>query len=112
MATDQQDEDKGFDPKRRLCPDGACVGVIGADGKCSVCGTGDDGRLEPTLEAGDSSDEAAFSAEEERETASGDEPSPAGSSFDPKRRLCSDGTCIGVVGGNNRCSVCGKPATT
>jgi len=28
----------GFDAKRRLCPDGACVGVIGPDGKCTVCG--------------------------------------------------------------------------
>ena len=27
-----------FDPKRRLCPDGSCIGVIGPDGRCSVCG--------------------------------------------------------------------------
>ena len=24
--------------RRQLCPDGACVGVIGASGVCSVCG--------------------------------------------------------------------------
>jgi hypothetical protein len=24
--------------QRKLCPDGACVGVIGAKGRCSVCG--------------------------------------------------------------------------
>jgi hypothetical protein len=24
---------------RRLCPDGACIGVIGANGRCKVCGT-------------------------------------------------------------------------
>jgi hypothetical protein len=24
---------------RALCPDGACIGVIGADGRCTVCGT-------------------------------------------------------------------------
>ena len=23
---------------RKLCPDGACVGVIGASGRCGVCG--------------------------------------------------------------------------
>lgn len=23
---------------RRLCPDGACIGVIGPDGKCKTCG--------------------------------------------------------------------------
>jgi hypothetical protein len=28
----------GFDPNRRLCPDGSCVGVIGAEGICTVCG--------------------------------------------------------------------------
>ena len=28
----------GFDPNRRLCPDGSCVGLIGADGLCNVCG--------------------------------------------------------------------------
>jgi hypothetical protein len=27
-----------FDPNRRLCEDGACVGVIGPDGMCMVCG--------------------------------------------------------------------------
>ncbi len=27
-----------FDPARALCPDGACVGVIGAGGRCKVCG--------------------------------------------------------------------------
>jgi hypothetical protein len=24
--------------ERKLCDDGACVGVIGSDGKCTVCG--------------------------------------------------------------------------
>ena len=24
---------------RELCPDGACVGVIGPDGRCKECGT-------------------------------------------------------------------------
>ena len=25
------------------------------------------------------------------------------------RKLCSDGTCIGVIGADNRCKECGKP---
>ncbi len=33
-----------FDPHRRLCPDGACIGVIGPDGRCSECGRTTDGR--------------------------------------------------------------------
>ena len=28
----------GFDPARRLCDDGSCVGVVGADGVCGTCG--------------------------------------------------------------------------
>ena len=28
---------------REVCPDGGCVGVIGADGTCKVCG-----RVSPT----------------------------------------------------------------
>lgn len=28
----------GFDVARRLCDDGACVGVVQDDGKCNVCG--------------------------------------------------------------------------
>ncbi len=28
-----------------------------------------------------------------------------------KRRLCSDGACIGVIGPDGRCKECGKPYT-
>ena len=28
------------------------------------------------------------------------------------RRLCSDGNCIGVIGPDGRCKVCGKPYTS
>jgi hypothetical protein len=27
------------------------------------------------------------------------------------RKLCSDGTCIGVIGSDGRCKECGKPYT-
>jgi len=111
MATDQEDQGTGFDPKRRLCPDGACIGVIAADGKCTVCGMGDDGSPQPDPEAAEPPDQDELPSEIEQEVADGDRPA-SGSSFDPKRRLCSDGTCIGVIGSNNRCSVCGKPANT
>lgn len=29
----------GWEDDRQLCPDGTCIGVIGDDGKCKVCGT-------------------------------------------------------------------------
>ena len=40
MDETTQDQDaETFDPTRRkLCPDGSCVGVIGDDGRCRVCG--------------------------------------------------------------------------
>ena len=31
-------DDDGADEDRELCPDGGCVGLIGADGRCKVCG--------------------------------------------------------------------------
>jgi hypothetical protein len=40
----------------------------------------------------------------ETATASGAE-----EAFDPKRRLCADEACIGVIGSDNKCSVCGRP---
>jgi hypothetical protein len=39
------------------------------------------------------------------------DPSEPASGFDPNRRLCSDDDCIGVIGADNRCRLCGKPAT-
>jgi len=32
------DDEGDFDEDRQLCPDGACTGVIGSDGKCKECG--------------------------------------------------------------------------
>ena len=52
---DEDDEDDGEDEEavaaaepvewseRRVCPDGACIGIIGGDGRCSVCGRTEDG---------------------------------------------------------------------
>ena len=36
-AADVPEEDDDW-AKRRLCPDGNCIGVIGPDGKCKECG--------------------------------------------------------------------------
>jgi hypothetical protein len=106
MATDD-DREEGFNPKRRLCPDGSCIGIIGADGKCTECGARAAGDRDPALEeppitdTPETGDEADLPREERMDD---------GPVFDPKRRLCSDGTCIGVIGGDNRCQLCGKPA--
>jgi hypothetical protein len=84
-----------FDPNRQLCPDGACVGLLGPDGLCSVCG-----RPEGT------------SAESELESAAAPASSDLGGAagFDPSRRLCDDGSCVGVVGADGTCGTCGRRA--
>jgi hypothetical protein len=93
-----------FDPtRRRLCTDGSCVGVIGADGRCGECG-----RTEAQAAAGE---EAATTADFGSEPlAEAPEGGVAPGGFDPTRRLCADGSCVGVVGDDGVCRVCGRRA--
>jgi hypothetical protein len=89
-------DDAPFDPTRRkLCPDGACVGLIGSDGVCGVCG-----RTEAQAAAGQ---EIAAPDLDAGGGAAGE-----GGGFDTKRRLCDDGACVGVVGDDGVCRVCGR----
>jgi hypothetical protein len=86
-----------FNPNRRLCPDGSCIGVMKDDGHCSVCGR-------------DAQGVAAVGAEALQEAL--EETADAGdgaSAFDANRRLCEDGSCVGVIGPDGRCGVCGQP---
>jgi hypothetical protein len=108
MGTDD-DRDTRFDSGRRLCADGACIGVIAADGRCTVCGGPPAEQTEYTAEAPEPSD-ALPPDEGWPDPEEGHEVHDQGGGFDPQRRLCSDGSCIGVIGADNRCHVCGKPA--
>jgi hypothetical protein len=106
MASEIEKEST-FNPHRRLCPDGTCIGVLDNDGKCTVCGTYDPdaaGSPPPDPLANAASDEPS---DEPEESAASD----ASSGFDPNRRLCSDDSCIGVIGEDGRCRECGKPAS-
>ena len=127
--------------QRQLCPDGGCVGVIGPDGTCKVCGRaapnwGDErkrGLIDPPEGPDDDEDdddeaedddltasEAGNDREAEAEDDEGDEedddredgvaasPSPGEWSA---RRLCPDGACIGLIGLDRRCRVCGRAAS-
>jgi hypothetical protein len=101
-----------FDPTRRLCPDGACVGVVGPDGLCSVCG-----RTESAAARGDDPPEPADEApvggapsDETPGSASRPASSASASSFAADRRLCDDGSCVGLVGADGLCGVCGRKA--
>jgi hypothetical protein len=104
-----------FDPHRRLCPDGACIGVIGDDGRCRVCGRSAGGKSAAPAPAG-----FTPAAGIEDEDADGDEDgdadgksaagAPAATALDPNRRLCPDGGCIGLIGADGICNVCGQKA--
>ena len=104
MSTTQDDT---FDPsQRRLCPDGSCLGLLGSDGRCKVCGTLGSGGAAVTPVA---SPPVAPSPEPEINVEAGPPAAfSAESAFDPDRRLCPDDACIGVIGINNKCGVCGR----
>jgi hypothetical protein len=91
-----------FDPHRRLCPDGSCVGVMKSDGTCSVCGRDGSG-----VAAASADETEALAADDGVEVGVSESGGTGG--FDPSRRLCDDGSCVGVIGAEGRCGVCGQP---
>ena len=106
-----------FDPsRRRLCPDGSCVGLLDESGRCKECGRTASGKLEavgaPAVD--DPEEDVGFDAgvaEDDAGVGEGQGPAPdelSASGFDPKRKLCPDGACVGVIGADGRCSVCGQ----
>jgi hypothetical protein len=107
-------EESPFDPTRRLCPDGACVGVLGRDGLCSVCGRTESAaaRGDDPLEPADRAPVDGASSGEAPDPTSAFRPASSGSAsgFDAKRRLCDDGSCVGLVGADGLCGVCGRKA--
>jgi hypothetical protein len=88
---------------RRLCSDESCIGVIGADGRCRVCGlSGTKATGDPDLSAG------RITVQEETQGPAEEDQAPE--SEDPEwedRKLCSDESCIGTIGMDGRCRVCG-----
>jgi len=97
---------------RRLCIDGACIGLLGDDGRCKVCGkAGSKARPKPAPSTDDSALEAA-AAELAGVVSPGEVEAiePAVVDDDEQRTLCPDGGCVGVIGENGRCKVCGKEA--
>jgi hypothetical protein len=115
-------ENDAFDPSsRRLCPDEACVGVLDAAGVCPVCGKrgepaplGGPGGSEPAgaVEGtGDGTESAGFADSADSPDSAAPTGPSGGEGFDALRPLCPDGTCLGVLGPNGRCNVCGRSAS-
>lgn len=101
-------DDTGFTLEGRvLCPDEACIGVVGPDRRCKVCGTEYTGD-EPI------GDEAAAPGVEKKPEDEPSAPDAEGSelrpSIDPDERVCcTDEACIGIIGADGKCGTCGKP---
>jgi hypothetical protein len=99
-----------FDTRsRRLCPDGSCIGVIGGEGRCKVCGLADregSAGAETSVRGVVPDEDPSEVADLDRASAD----APEGTGFDPGRKLCVEGSCLGVVGADGRCSECGRSA--
>ncbi len=93
---------------RILCSDGACIGVIGSNGCCKVCGkthSGDEPL--PKLEeeesqACDASIDNEFEVQPEMD-------GETDAVYDPSERVCCpDDMCIGIIGEDGKCGICRK----
>jgi hypothetical protein len=89
-------DDIDFD-SRQLCSDGNCTGVIGDDGHCKTCGRAADGTAAEPVASVASAASPGSAAED--------------GTFDDDRRLCPDGACVGLLGDDGKCKVCGLSAS-
>lgn len=94
---------------RVLCSDESCIGVIGPDGRCKECGKPYEGSLADEEPLTEESDETQTNTEAADDFDAA-EPEQADTTDDDweNRTLCSDESCIGVIGPNGRCKECGK----
>ena len=104
--------------QRKLCRDESCIGVIGADGRCKECGLpfeegpSDEIKAEPDMENIEESETEEYLEESETEEELEDLEENGEEDLDlewEQRTLCSDESCIGVIGPDGRCKECGKP---
>jgi len=97
---------------RQLCPDGACVGVIGPNGKCNVCGTAAPDWNPDAAAATTGSDDEREQVDDAAHPVPALDPARDGEP-DPdwdQRTLCPDGACTGLIAPGGKCSVCGRTA--
>jgi len=99
--------------QRILCSDESCIGVIGPDGRCKECGLPYAGPFDATNEETAASDFEEADPEDEigeepEESGEHDAETPTDLDWE-QRTLCSDESCIGVIGPDGLCKECGKP---
>ena len=100
----------GIDWENRvLCSDESCIGVIGPDGRCKECGRSYEGSQSDDEPRTEENDEAQTSAgvADDYDAAEPEQTDTMDDDWE-NRTLCSDESCIGVIGPNGRCKECGK----
>ena len=97
--------------QRTLCSDESCIGVIGPDGRCKECGLPYAGGSSETIEqtTADADVEEAAGDEDLDEFYEDEDAETITDLEWEQRTLCSDESCIGVIGPDGRCKECGKP---
>lgn len=95
------DKDEDWE-NRILCSDESCIGTIGPDSRCRECGK----IYEGNLTEGYKKENYQTITITEQKQVSVDVKSD--DDWD-KRALCSDESCIGVIGSDGKCNECGKP---
>ncbi|MFT3699748.1 MAG: hypothetical protein QM831_41760 [Kofleriaceae bacterium] len=104
---------------REVCPDGSCVGVIGPDGQCKVCGqmspTWNNERergMDTSAEDSDSEDSDTAHADkgEHAHEDENEDLMPGTDSDWVGREVCPDGACVGIINEQGVCNLCGKKA--
>ena len=96
--------------QRVLCSDESCIGVIGPDGNCKECGLKYQGEL-PDFSAShsdDTSDEQEVAHRDGAEDMAAADKAEIEDDEWEQRTLCSDESCIGVIGPDGNCKECGR----
>jgi hypothetical protein len=101
---------------RVLCSDESCIGVIGSDGRCKECGREFEGELPTEFNPEDAGTRTEDNDEIEQDATEGfasdleqEAKEQVADDEWSQRTLCSDESCIGVIGPDGRCKECGKP---
>lgn len=101
---------------RTLCSDGSCIGIIGPDGRCKECGKiskkgkqkdSRQAQTEPRPDTILAEDDTVKVKEDVLSQPDDEAVSQEGIDWE-NRTLCSDESCIGVIGPGGRCKECGK----
>lgn len=116
---DDDDDENGADDwdQRVLCPDEACIGTIGPDGRCRMCGVESPDGPPPAAASESGDDEVVATEAAEVELDDGHDVDVEGSPGEDRdeddddewsrRELCPDESCVGTLDALGRCSMCG-----